>query len=88
MKDSNQYQSFFFQSKVALIEQDLDAAFDYYYKAVEAAEPGAITRIQGYQGERSVFPEFFADPRYAQMLEDFKVDPDSVAKMEIQPLPF
>jgi TolB-like protein len=87
LKLSKQYQPFVVKCRFALVERGLDAAFDYYYRAVEAAEPESISGIQGHRAHRSVFPEFFADPRYARMLEDFNVDPASVAKMVIKELP-
>ena len=82
------YQPYYVRSRLALIERDLDAAFDYYYSAIEDAEPGAIQSIQGRRGYRRVFPEFYSDPRYAQMLKDYKLDPESVARMQIAELPF
>ena len=82
------YQPYYVRHRYALINGDLDAAFDYYYSAVEDAEPGAIQSIQGRRGYRHVFPEFYSDPRYAQMLKDFGLDPESVANMQIPELPF
>ena len=82
------YQSYLQRSYVALVERDLDAAFAYYYKAVSAAESLAIQQIQPRAEWRQAFPEFYADPRYAQLLGDFRLDPESVAKMQLDELPF
>jgi TolB-like protein/cytochrome c-type biogenesis protein CcmH/NrfG len=88
LRNAESYVPYFLLSRVALLDNDLDAAFEYYYRAVNEAEPGGIQGIQGRRIWRMVYPAFYADSRYSKMLEDFGVDSESVAKMNIRELPF
>jgi TolB-like protein/Tfp pilus assembly protein PilF len=89
LKSPDGYVPFLAQSWAALIRRDLDGSFKYYYQAVEAAEPSAIATIQqGRATLKQVFPEFYADPRYQEMLRHFGLDSESVAKMDVLSLPF
>jgi hypothetical protein len=88
MKQTEGYQAFRAKWLVALVERDLQSAFANYHQAIRAGEQIAISRIHGDIGWRAVFPEFYADPRYRQMLEDFKLDPASTALIDVPKLPF
>ena len=44
--------------------------------------------VQGSQGQRSVFPEYFAQPGYEAMLREFELDAESVAKLVVPDFPF
>jgi hypothetical protein len=71
-----------------MVERDLRSAFVNYRKAIRAGEMSAIASVHGDIGYRQTFPEFYADPRYSQMLVDFKLDPASRAKINVPDLPF
>jgi hypothetical protein len=88
LKHAEGYQSFRAKANVAMLERDLQSAFANYRKAIRAGEEAAISRVHGDIGWRQAFPEFYADPRYSQMLVDFKLDPASTAKINVPDLPF
>jgi hypothetical protein len=50
---------------------------------MQAVEIGCVVIVSG-----QAFREFYADPRYTQMLVDFKLDPASTAKINVPDLPF
>jgi adenylate cyclase len=88
VKSGTRYQPFLFKHEIALFERDLDAAVDYYAKAVDAAEPAAMFWHRDTCFLNRVFPEFVAYPPYQQILKDIKLDPESTAKIRIPDLPF
>ena len=87
-KNVEGYQPFLIKHQYALVERDLDAAVDYYAKAVDAAEPAAMFWHRDTCFLNQVFPEFVAYPPYQQVLQDIGLDAESTAKIEIPVLPF
>jgi hypothetical protein len=57
--------------------RDLDAAVDYYTKAVDAAEPAAMFWHNDTCFLNQVFPELVAYPPYQQVLRDIGLDAES-----------
>jgi len=76
------------QMRIALLERNLDLAFASLRAAIEEAEQSAISLIQGPVLWRKAHPEFYADPRYEQLLRDIKLDADSVAAIRMPELSF
>jgi hypothetical protein len=88
LKHAEGYQAFRIKAFVAMVERDLQSAFANYRKAIHAGEQSAIVSVHAGAGWRQAFPEFYADPRYTQMLVDFRLDPASTAKINVPDLPF
>lgn len=74
--------------QVALCEGDLDGAFGHYRTALRVRENAAINEVRGTLGYRYAFPEFYSDPRFQEMLEEFGLDSISVSKIPMPELPF
>ena len=68
--------------------RDLDSAFEHYRAALVAGEPHATQWVRGLIGDRVLFHEFYADPRYVQMLAEFRLDSESTSKIVVPELPF
>lgn len=49
---------------------------------------GALYESRGPALLRSLFPDFYRSPRYGQILGEFELDADSLAKLDVPPLPF
>jgi TolB-like protein len=87
LKSGSDYRQHCILSWVAVIDDDLDLAFDEYRKGLEAGEGCAFLQVHGSLPYRKTFPDFFTHPRYMQMLEEFGLDPRSVAQLQIPDLP-
>jgi TolB-like protein len=88
IKNTQEYQSHLFRSYSALIERDLDAAFDHYAAAITEPEPLALQYMHGRMLLINLFPEFYADPRHEQMLADAGFGAESLANILVPELPF
>jgi TolB-like protein len=78
----------FTQSVIALVEGKTKQALTLYRAALEYGEPIAFHYIQGQALNRLLFPEFYANERYNEMLEVYGLDAASIAKLDVPPLPF
>ena len=84
---STSYLSHYAKSYMALLEGDLDLALNYYSQALSDSEYVAFRDIQAPLF-RVLYPEYRSHPRYLRMLHDVGLDEESIAKLEIPPLPF
>ena len=82
------YTSNYVKFYIALLKAKNQLALDHFRAALREGEPIAFSEIQGSDGLRSLFPEYFAQPGYEAMLREFDLDSESVAKLEIPDLPF
>ncbi len=73
---------------IALLSGENQLALEHYLAALREGDGMALHDIQGSQGLRSLFPEYFAQPGYEAMLREFGLDAESVAKLVIPDLPF
>jgi len=78
----------FTQSNIALVEGETEQALTLYRAALEYAEPIAFHYIRGPALHRLLFPEFYANKRYNEMLEVYGLDAASIDKLDVPPLPF
>jgi len=88
VKQGGGYVSHRIKALASLAERDVDGALAHYRNGILAAEQGAISQVQGSASWRRVFPEFFSNPGYLQMLEEFKLDASSTSKIHVPDLPF
>lgn len=82
------YVSYRRRAHIALIKRDFDAAFVSFADAVHAHEQLGVGTLRGTSPWRAVFPDFFADKRFAQMLAELGMDPPSTVKITVPDLPF
>ncbi len=82
------YVPYSLKMRIALLERNLDLAFASLRSAIREAEQLAISTIQGTVLSRETFPEFYADPRYEQLLRELKLDDVSVTAISIPDLSF
>jgi len=76
------------RSWIAMLRGDFERAVMYYRSALVHGEEAALDDIQGSRGMRARYPEFFADPGYAAMLDEFGLDPETISTITVPPLPF
>ena len=88
VKQADGYHPHRIKALASLVERDVEGALAHYRDAILAAEPGGISLIQGPASWRRVFPEFFSNSGYLQMLEEFRLDPSSTSKIKVPDLPF
>ncbi len=86
LKRTTGYVQHFITMRVALLERNLDLAFTHLRSAVDAAEQSAIATIHGSVLLRRMFPEFYSDPRYEQLLRDIRLDTTSIAAISMPEL--
>ena len=70
------------------IEGNAERAFEEYRRGLQSGEACSFLQVQGSIHYRATFPGYFAHPLYANMLSEFGLDPDSVAKIQVPELPF
>lgn len=88
LRQAGGYLSHRIKALASLAEQDIDGALAHYRDGILAAEQGALSMVQGPASWRLVFPEYFSDPRYMEMLKEFKLDPHTTSKIQVPELPF
>jgi tetratricopeptide (TPR) repeat protein len=88
LKRADGYQSYRIKALASLVERDVDGALAHYRDAILAAETTAISQVHGPASWRRIFPEFFSDRGYLEMLEEFKLDPNSTSRIQVPDLPF
>ncbi|HJN50764.1 MAG: hypothetical protein QGI68_20070 [Pseudomonadales bacterium] len=88
LKHSSDYQSFVMKQLIASLEGEIELALEYCTRALESSEIPAFLEIHGTLADRKRAPDYYAHPRYSQMLRDFGFDRESVSKLEIPSLPF
>ncbi len=77
------------QQEAALILGRLDDALHFFDKAMAAGEQQAISGTYGgYHAFRKIFPEYYSDPRYIEILEKYHADDASLAEVAVPGLPF
>ena len=81
-------QTFFVQYWVALLRGETAAAWQHYTSALELGEPLAFYLIQGPALEETLFPAFCGSEKHFEMLRSYKLDSESVAKLNIPAFPF
>jgi len=80
--------SWFYLSYFPRVLGDYERAIAYHSRALDNGEPWALIRILGSVGEHELIPEYYNHPDYQAMLLANGLDPASVAKLNIPPLPF
>lgn len=78
----------FVKSRAALIAGDIDLSFDFYTQALAESEFTAFRLIHAPLFYLELYPQYRSDPKHQKMLKDVGLDEESIAKLEIPPLPF
>lgn len=79
-------QSFYVKTRFALLEGDLELALSYFEQGIDQSDLGS-----GYFVHKPPFPHWaklYDHPEYDRILKKVGLDDESLAKLEIPPLPF
>ncbi len=87
-KETTDHVPSLWRSQMAALEGDLDSALGYYSRALSESDVFAFVSIHSQSFVGRLFPEYRSSPKYQKMLRDVGLDEESVAKLEIPPLPF
>ena len=61
---------------------------NFYAQALSAKSYTALRYVHTPHIYTQLFPEYHSHPKYQKMLKDIGLDAESIAKLEIPPLPF
>jgi len=88
INDSRGSSDFEEQRLAVLISGDLELAIELTEAGLRAPNKSTYWDIHGTNFTRQFFPEYFSDPRYVALLQQYGLNPRSIAQLEIPPLPF
>ena len=71
----------------ALRANEPGLAVDFYSRALEGGELQAFVFCQPCEALERLFPEFFSSSERSRMLQSVGLDPDSLRKLDVPPLP-
>jgi tetratricopeptide (TPR) repeat protein len=76
------------KSFIASVEGDMESSLDYIAQDLSESVYVKFRDIQTPCFYLQLFPDYRAHPKYQKMLRDFGLDEESIARLNIPPLPF
>ena len=76
-----------FKALFALRANEPNLAVDYYSRALQVGELQAFVFCQPSAALEQLFPDFFSSTERSRMLQSVELDPDSLEKLDVPPLP-
>jgi hypothetical protein len=85
---TNKYSVSILKSFIAAVEGDIESSLDYIAQDLSESVYVKFLDIQTPCFYLQLFPDYRAHPKYQKMLRDFGLDGESIARLNIPPLPF